>query len=61
MSDEPRAPETPADDIPQDPGIPGWDVVSDARDAPLPDDKDPAAEERERVDDPDLEGHQGSP
>jgi hypothetical protein len=57
MSDEQRGPETPDEDLPQDRGIPGWDVVSDPADAPLPDEKDPGAEERERVDDPDEEGH----
>ena len=50
------SPETPDETIPQDPGIPGWDVVSDATDAPLPEDKDAAAEKRERPDDADREG-----
>ena len=59
MSDE--QPETPDEAIPQDPAIPGWDVVSDPRDAPLPDEKDESAEERERFDDPDREGHMGPP
>ena len=48
---------TPAKNVPQDPGIPGKDVISDTSDAPLPDDKDPSAEGRERIDDPDDEGH----
>jgi hypothetical protein len=54
-------PETPDPSLPQDPGIPGFDVVSDPRDAPLPDAKDPAAEERERPDDADREGHMTAP
>ena len=58
---EAREPETPDEAISQDPGIPGWDVLSDATDSPLPDEKDPRAEEREAFDDPDLEGHMGSP
>ena len=49
-------PATPDEAIPQDPGIPGWDVVSDPRAAPIPDEKDPGSEERERLDDPDYEG-----
>jgi hypothetical protein len=53
--------ETPDEAIPQDPGIPGSDVVSDASDAPLPDDKDASAEDRERMDDPDDEGHMSTP
>ena len=53
-------PETPDETIWQDPGIPGWDVVSDPRDAPLPDEKDRSAEEREAFDEPDREGHMGS-
>jgi hypothetical protein len=53
---EPRAPETPDEDIPQDPAIPGFDTVSH-EDAPPPDEKDPKAERRERLDDPDQEGH----
>ena len=53
--------ERPDADIPQDPGIPGFDVVSDPRDEPTPDEHDPAATERERLDDPDLEGHQTAP
>ena len=59
MSAEP--PRTPDEAIPQDPGIPGWDAVADPRDRPLPDDKDEAAEQRERLDEPDREGHMGSP
>ncbi len=43
--------------IVQDPGIPGFDVVSDRRDRPLPDEKDAGAERRERLDDADEEGH----
>jgi hypothetical protein len=54
MSDEPR---TPEEDLPQDPGIPGEDVIGDPTDAPLPDEKEAAAEERERLDDSDDEGH----
>jgi hypothetical protein len=48
---------TPAEDVSQDPGIPGKDVISDSSDAPPPDGKDLAAEDRERIDDPDDEGH----
>ena len=55
------APETPDPAIQQDPGIPGFDTPSDAGDAPLPDTKDEAAEKRERLDDPDREGHMTSP
>jgi hypothetical protein len=33
--------------IPQDPGIPGFDTVSDPRDRPIPDEKDEQAERRE--------------
>ena len=55
--DKPGQPETPAETISQDPGIPGWDVVSDPTDNPAPDEKDERAEGRERVDDPDREGH----
>lgn len=47
--------------IEQDPGIPGVDVVSDPGDAPLPDEQEDAAEERERPDDPDDEGHMTTP
>ena len=50
-------PQTPEEELPQDPGIPGRDVISH-EDAPPPDEKDPAAESRERLDDPDQEGHQ---
>jgi hypothetical protein len=57
MSGDPR---TPDEDIPQDPGIPGEDVVSDPSDAPPPDAKDASAEQRERPDDPDYEGHMSS-
>jgi hypothetical protein len=58
MSGEPQ---TPDEDLPQDPGIPGKDVISDTSDALLPDEKDVSAEERERPDDPDREGHMSSP
>jgi hypothetical protein len=54
-------PETPDPAIPQDPAIPGFDVVADPRDRPIPDEKDPSAEERERPDDPDREGHMTAP
>ena len=50
-------PETPDEGLAQDPGIPGWDVMSDPGDKPPPDEKDEAAEERERLDEPDREGH----
>jgi hypothetical protein len=53
--------DTPDPGIPQDPGIPGFDVVSDPRDREPPDETDPAAAERERPDDPDLEGHRAAP
>jgi hypothetical protein len=39
---------TERDRIPQDPGIPGVDTVSDPRDRPIPDEKDEAAERREQ-------------
>jgi hypothetical protein len=55
------APETPDPAIPQDPGIPGFDAPSDTGDAPLPDAKDESAEEGERLDDPDREGHTTAP
>jgi hypothetical protein len=48
-------------EVPQDPGIPGKDVASDRSDTETPDEQDPAAEERERPDDPDREGHMSSP
>jgi hypothetical protein len=57
MSGEPR---TPDEDIPQDPGIPGGDVISDPSDSPPPDEQDASTEERERPDDPDREGHMSS-
>jgi hypothetical protein len=52
---------TPDDDIPQDPGIPGSDAARDASDAPPPDTKDASAEDRERIDDADDEGHMSVP
>ncbi len=55
--DEPRSGDTPDERIPQDPGIPGSDTVADET-GPIPDEKDPGAERRERVDDVDEEGHQ---
>ena len=55
--EEPRSPETPDETIPQDPGIPGFDTISHEY-APPPDEKSAEAELRERVDDPDREGHQ---
>ncbi|MBA2474575.1 MAG: hypothetical protein H0V40_01265 [Actinobacteria bacterium] len=54
---EPEVPDTPDPGIAQDPGIPGFDVISDARDTPTTDAKDPSAELRERLDDADREGH----
>jgi len=53
--------DTPDEGIPQDPGIPGFDTVSDPRDRPTPDEQDDDAERRERLDDPDREGHQTAP
>jgi hypothetical protein len=53
--------DTPDEGIPQDPGIPGFDVVSDPRDRPAPDEKDASTEGRERPDDPDREGHRTAP
>jgi len=53
--------DTPDEGIPQDPGIPGFDTVSDPRDRPTPDEHDEEAGRRERPDDPDLEGHQTAP
>ena len=35
----------PDPDLPQDPGIPGFDVVSDAGDEPPPTEHDPAVED----------------
>jgi hypothetical protein len=61
MSGEPRDPQTADEDVPQDPGVPGKDVISDASATPLPDEKDPTAESRERPDDLDDEGHMGEP
>ena len=55
--DEPWSPETPAEEIPQDPGIPGFDTISRDQ-SPPPDEKDSGAESRERIDDVDEEGHQ---
>ena len=55
--EEPRAPETPDEDLEQDPGIPGADVISEHY-SPPPDEKDAEAERRERIDDADEEGHQ---
>ena len=52
----PKPPETSDEEIAQDPGIPGFDVMSDPGDEPLPDEKEAGAEERERLDDPDYEG-----
>jgi hypothetical protein len=49
-------PETPDPDLPQDPGIPGADVISDPSDAPLPVEKDEDAEAREAPESDD-EGH----
>lgn len=48
--------ERPDPDITQDPGIPGFDVMSDPRDRPIPDEKDPSAEGREHPE-TDEEGH----
>ncbi len=47
--------------ISQDPGIPGFDAISDRSDRPIPDAKDEGAQSRERIDDPDREGHQTAP
>ncbi len=55
--EEPRSPETPAEELPQDPGIPGFDTIARDHD-PIPDEKDASAERRERIDDSDEEGHQ---
>ena len=54
-------PEPPDPSISQDPGISGFDVMSDAGDSPPPDAKDESAERRERLDQPDEEGHQTAP
>ena len=53
--------DTPDERIPQDPGIPGFDTVSDPGDRPTPDEQDEDAERRERPDDPDREGHMTAP
>lgn len=50
----------PDPSIPQDPGIPGADVVSDPRDRPIPDEKDEDAERREHPESDD-EGHMTPP
>lgn len=55
-----EAPETPDEEIVQDPGIPGFDVMSDPGDEPPPDEKEVGTEERERLDDPDYEGQMTS-
>ena len=52
--------ERPDPDIPQDPGIPGADHVSDAGDAPTPDVKDESAQQREHPE-YDEEGHLREP
>lgn len=54
-------PDPPDPAIDQDPAIPGFDAMSDASDYPPPDEKDASAEQRERIDQPDLEGHQTAP
>ena len=54
-------PDPPEAAIAQDPGLPGFDVMSDAGDKSPPDEKDSAAERRERFDEPDREGHQTAP
>ncbi|MDQ3895131.1 MAG: hypothetical protein M3292_10825 [Actinomycetota bacterium] len=59
--EEPRAPETPDEEIRQDPGIPGFDVISDKPNPSPPDVKDESAEEREAYEDPDQEGHMTAP
>jgi hypothetical protein len=51
--------ETPDPDIPQDPGIPGGPIAEG--DVPPPDRKDDSAEDRERLDEPDREGHMTAP
>lgn len=48
--------EPPDPNIPQDPGIPGWDTISDAGDRPTPDEKDESAQRREHPE-ADDEGH----
>jgi hypothetical protein len=53
--------QTPDEDIPQDPAVPGKEAVSDTSASPLPDEKDASAEDRERLDDFDDEGHMSSP
>ncbi|MGH3104551.1 MAG: hypothetical protein ACRDN6_10710 [Gaiellaceae bacterium] len=58
---EPQPPDTPDPDIAQDPGIPGLETMSDRGDDPLPDAKDESAEGRERLDEPDREGHMSAP
>ena len=55
--EEPWSPETPEETIAQDPGIPGFDTTSHEY-APPPDEKSAEAERRERLGDPDQEGHQ---
>lgn len=54
-------PETADEEIRQSAGIPGREVIGDARRRPPPDEHDPDAKERERPDDPDDEGHMTMP
>jgi hypothetical protein len=57
VSDEPPAPETPDEEIAQDPGIPGG-PPTDEEVTPTTDDRHVGAAQRERPDDSDEEGHQ---
>ncbi|HSC91851.1 MAG TPA: hypothetical protein VLB86_09395 [Gaiellaceae bacterium] len=49
-------PETPDEELSQDPGIPGVDAIADAS-TPIPDEQDESVGRRERLDDVDEEGH----
>jgi hypothetical protein len=53
--------ETPDERIGQDPGIPGFDTPVEPDDAPASAERDTAAPQRERADDPDDEGHMTAP
>jgi hypothetical protein len=50
--------DTPDERIPQDPGIPGFDTISEEPDA---DEQEPGGERDARPDDPDREGHVTAP
>lgn len=51
----------PDPDLPQDPGIPGFEPASEPDESPPEVEQDEAAGERERLDEADLEGHMTAP